>query len=283
MSPMPDALEAAIAAAREALARSPRGDLPRCHREAIWIALGGPHGDSRKRRTALGRAAVEEVLPVWESSWSGDRTPHDLLALADAVIEGKTGRQEGLARRDAAFDALDDLSNRTRNTLPIGVGYAAAQTLATALGAGALNPSEVHPGRDDADVEPEEHDPSYFAALVQAGGPPGIPPPAWNAAAPSGSGGSRRRYQGPPTPDSPALPGTLHEGAGVAPAWRPGEGGRPETLCGRRLSSLRQPVVAWCWLSARTGRFVRSSVPSHRGLRLGSPSRAPGSMSWSTT
>jgi Immunity protein Imm5 len=114
-------------------------------------------------------------LPMWESSWPGDRTPHDLLALADAVIEGKTNRKEGARRRNRGFDALDDLSNRSRNKIPVGVGYAAAQTVATALGYDALNPSEVHPDLDDDGVQPEEHDSSYFAALVRAGGPPWDP------------------------------------------------------------------------------------------------------------
>jgi hypothetical protein len=175
MTATPEKLEAALDAAREALARSPRGDLPRSQREAIWIALGSPDGEGRKRRTALGRAAIEEVLPAWEGSWPGDRTPQELLALADAVIEGKTDRNQGLARRDAAFDAMDDRSNRSRNQLPVGVGYGAAQTLATALGYQSLNPTEVHPDMDDGDVEPEEHDPSYFAAAVRAGGPPWDP------------------------------------------------------------------------------------------------------------
>jgi len=175
MSPMSQTLEAAIHEAGAALAASPRGDLPRSHREAIWIALGHPDGDGRRRRTRLGRFAVEEVLPVWESSWPGDRTPHRLLALADAVLEGKTGREEGVRLRNQSFDAVDDLSNRSRDKIPVGVGYAAAQTVSTALGDEALNPKEVHPDLDDDDVEPEEHDPSYFAAAVRAGGPPWDP------------------------------------------------------------------------------------------------------------
>lgn len=173
--PLPEVLEAALRQAHEVLARDPRGDLPRGHREAIWAALGARDEGGRRRRAILGIEAVGQVLPEWERVWPRDRMPHQLLAQAAAVLDGSADRARALDDLNRAFTALDNLVISSREKIPAGVGYGAARALATALDDEVFDPSTVRLERTDADVDPYEHDPGYLAAVVRAGGPPWDP------------------------------------------------------------------------------------------------------------
>jgi hypothetical protein len=183
--PLPQELTNAIGRAREALQHDEQSDLNLGYRHLIWSALGPRDAEGRHRRARLAMLAARRVLPIWERFWPHDRSPHEALALAEKVLRGEPDAQAVRQQRDLAFAKMDSLSDHSANKIPVSAGYSAVQALSAALWDESFDPHKIDLNLTDDDVQPEEHDASYFAALASSNGPP------WD---PNSSAGKRRQF-----------------------------------------------------------------------------------------
>jgi hypothetical protein len=172
---IPRELSDAIATARAALLRDPRGHLERGRREAVWAALGPKDDEGRARRTRVAEKSARRVLGIWKQHWPRDHVPERMLALADEVLGGSADRRSALRERDAAFTAMDSLSASTPAKAAVMSGLSAVQALTAAIRDEVFDPARTGVATKDEDVDPEDHDASYLAALAFAGGPPWDP------------------------------------------------------------------------------------------------------------
>ena len=95
---------------RAQLENDPDGHIPRGRREAIWAALG-PRDErsAHARRARLAAQAARRVLSLWEEERPGDHLPHDVLALADAALDGSPDREHAVALAGALWGEVDNL------------------------------------------------------------------------------------------------------------------------------------------------------------------------------
>jgi hypothetical protein len=170
-SDLPSDLSAALAAAWTALEAHPRGELPLPYRRAIWEALGPPHGDGYRRRVALSQLAVRHVLPLWDAEHPDDDGPHRMLALADRLVRGEADPQAARREQDAFAVEVQDLDDE--DLRPGYVGDAAVDTVSTARID--YGPEDFEPDRLDEQLDADQWDASYYAALASAGKGPREP------------------------------------------------------------------------------------------------------------
>ncbi|GMU61965.1 MAG: hypothetical protein AMXMBFR34_37280 [Myxococcaceae bacterium] len=171
-------LRRALVEAEQALAGDARGHLGLGHRQAVWAALG-----SRQARARLAVLAARHVLPHWERVRPGDRLPHRLLELAEAVLRGEVEGAALAAERNQAVTDLDDASTLSTDKMSVAAGYAAHHALTAAIRDEAFDPAHLDPGARDEVVEPGDHDSGFLASIAAAAGAP------WH----EGSSAERRR------------------------------------------------------------------------------------------
>jgi hypothetical protein len=159
--------------ARAVLAERDDGELPLPERRAIRERLGpfqpvdataAPAG--LRRRVRLGELAARRVLPFWYAERPGDAEPERLLELAGAVLEREADPEE--ARREA-HRFLD----RMQRMEDLGDAGATAAEAARKVVFTALSGDVSDTGDEDSEeeIEPDDWDPTFVAALAAAGYP----------------------------------------------------------------------------------------------------------------
>ena len=171
---LPAELQHALEAARSTLETHPRGELPRTSRMRVLAALGPrsrspeghPSGIGYRRRLAADEACVRRVLPLWDSAHPDDDGPRRMLALADEVARGAVDPAEGQRLMDQFSAQVEALDPDAEGFVPGYVGDAAVQTVSTALSDYDLDPTDE---RLDEDLDPDELDAPFYAAVAVTG------------------------------------------------------------------------------------------------------------------
>jgi len=145
--------------------------LGRRHR--LWSAYGpwrpvdeGPLLAGSARRYALQRAGVVRALPIWEAARPDDRRPQEMIAMADAIQDGRLGVSEPNEMAADFNQALGDLyGDGAIRYAPSAAGIAAGMLPYVA----AATDFEQLEGRDGEDVldgewGPDELPADFFAA-----------------------------------------------------------------------------------------------------------------------
>lgn len=183
----PADLRQALQEAEEALDASETGDLSLPHRRRVWAALGegteGYGSPGHRRRTTLDLITVEHVKPIWEVTYPSDPSVDDVLDGARQVLEG---RQSAQWAHDLKGRAWTEFINRmgADHEFPAGhVGTAACAALFTA--AQDKTYADLPPDTDDYDLDVDEWDTSFMAAMAAAGD---------EEADPAGSKGRTREF-----------------------------------------------------------------------------------------
>jgi hypothetical protein len=167
---MPKALEEALAKAKKILKENKEGRLPRQARIEIWRAMNEPEGQKvgQKRRAALALSLAEKVKHFWNDTFPGDYRVDDLLLTALNVLNGGEDDHEKL------YDEANDFSRRifdlmTDESRFVGTyaGHAAISALFVAMSDEAY---DYEPERDDYDLDAEDLDTSFQAAMAYGGG-----------------------------------------------------------------------------------------------------------------
>jgi Immunity protein Imm5 len=173
---LPADLEQRIADARGVLEQRDDGRLPlpqrRRVREAFgpWQPLDAPHAPpGLRRRVELARLAAERVLPVWYAEAESDHGPEQMLALAERRLNREISEAEA-----------DDLADRFR-VYADGLAYrkqisqralAAGEAARLVLAAVDLDDYAEHPpDAEDEDIDPDNWEAAYVAAIAAAGYP----------------------------------------------------------------------------------------------------------------
>ncbi|MGH9277703.1 MAG: Imm5 family immunity protein [Acidimicrobiales bacterium] len=173
---LPAELREALAVARRVLAESPTGELPLSVRRAIWDALGEapmPGSAGHRRRAALDLLAAERVKPVWESAYPTDPTVDEVLDASRQVAQGERPAPwaDDIANR-AEVHVLD-LTSADRQFNAGSAGDAAVAALYAA--AHDRDHDDLPADADDYDLDSEDWDAGFLAALALAGGEVGDP------------------------------------------------------------------------------------------------------------
>jgi hypothetical protein len=170
---LPPDLEERLEHARAVLAEREDGELPLAERRAIRERLGpfepvdapsAPAG--LRRRVRLGELAARRVLPFWYADRPGDDEPERLLELAGAVVEREADPEE--ARREAhrfldRMQSMEDLGDTGATA-----AEAARKVVFTALSGDAGDRTDED---SEEEMEPDDWDPTFVAALAAAGYP----------------------------------------------------------------------------------------------------------------
>jgi|SRR5579871_1340328 len=170
---LPKPLQNSIENGLHYLKNDPDGELNLGRREAIWKLFGPTAQDARvtvghKRRFRLAELTLNHVLPIWTKAFPDDDTPQRALKEAKHWIEHRPSNEHVEKQTGSYWDHLDELANQT-NDMAVGVGYAAAQLLETALDDEPFDP-------EDLDIEATDHkefamnDTTFFAAAAYADG-----------------------------------------------------------------------------------------------------------------
>lgn len=176
--PLPSSLEKIIEDALIAIQHQPAHDLNLGYRQAIWAALGP--GEKRadvkdttghNRRTTLAVHTARHVLSVWERVWPQDDTPRRLLYEAEQVRDGVLEPARAREHATAFWTWLDDALAEYEDHLPaIYAGSSAVLALRVAIRDEHFDPDDIDYARTDADLEPYDSDPAFFAAAAYANG-----------------------------------------------------------------------------------------------------------------
>jgi hypothetical protein len=145
-------------------------------RRKLWCSFDGIDADSRaacghKRRIKLSVLTVEKVLPIWESAFPQDLTPHYALTLMDKLMVGAITSSAAEKERDDLESHYDSLDYHEEMKNAVMVGYAAKAALTGALWDGLFGCEDVNEELKDIDVDAYEDDPSLPASLAYCGGP----------------------------------------------------------------------------------------------------------------
>lgn len=175
---IPYFLRVLIRDACRAVDSHPQHDLALGYRHAIYAKMGPrlgttPDNTGHKRRTMLALFTVQHVLPLWEKARPDDDTPRNLLAKVEQILAGMYQSTEEEFGRFWSY--MDGVAAETQGLPPVGVGYAAASALYTAVADEEFDPSAIDYNLTDEDVDPYEHDTVFAAAGDYAGGPTWVP------------------------------------------------------------------------------------------------------------
>jgi hypothetical protein len=165
--------------AKSAVDAHPLHDLSLGHRRLIWSILGPrtdpsvtPHvSDGYKRRVTLAIATMRKVLPRWEASFPDDRSPHQALQMAENLFASKCSRDDAYsmwASLDYHYD--DCMCKQIEPWYVFGVGYGCVQALKTVIMDEHFYDNNFDLNLNDGDVDSDELDSSYHAALAWAEG-----------------------------------------------------------------------------------------------------------------
>jgi hypothetical protein len=167
-SDLPPDLSAALERAWAALEQHPLGELILPLRRAIWLAFGP---DGHRRRVALSQLAVRRVLPLWDAVHPGNDGPERMLALADRVLTGAVDSE--VARREQDAFEVEVQGFEDDDLRPGYVGDAAVHTVS--LARVDVGPDDFEPDVLDEQLDYDQWDASYYAALAAAGKGPSEP------------------------------------------------------------------------------------------------------------
>lgn len=170
-------LRQALEDAERGLAGAPGGQLPLRLRRAIWKALGDdgptPGSSGHRRRATLDLLAAEQVKPVWEQAYPSDPAVDEVLDAARQVLAGERSVQsaDDFGGR-AQVQFLDRMSKDEQYAAGC-VGYAACAALFTA--AHDRSYEDLPADADDYDLDSDDWDAGFEAALAYSGGEVGDP------------------------------------------------------------------------------------------------------------
>jgi hypothetical protein len=112
----------------------------------------------------------EKVLSCWNRSFPNDPSPYVWLNSAKQIMQGKQARNEGEIMRDQADNYCGELVCKYQELQnDIAVGYATLQVVRIALWDN-LYPKEVDQEVTDGDLDPDDLDYAYCAAVAWASG-----------------------------------------------------------------------------------------------------------------
>ena len=179
MSPeLPADRRGVLRQAEEALDASEHGELPLAHRRRIWEALGqapeGGHGSpGHRRRTILDLITVEHVKPLWDRTYPSDGTVEELIDAARQVLDDRHPPEWADELQSRRWVEITDRMGEDHQLVAGYVGTAACCALSTA--AHDKSYADLPPDTDDYDVDSEDWDASFLAAMAAAGGEVGDP------------------------------------------------------------------------------------------------------------
>jgi hypothetical protein len=179
-----DGVQKQIRTAQAALEADPRGHLPRPQRVALLRALGpyesggaDPPTAGHRARGRVAVGCVRAVLPAWAELFPADDMPEQGLAAAEARLRGAIDVPAAVRVRHRVMEHADvveaELWDRTHDStdMRVLVCKAAHQAVCVALWDEWLGGEEGFPvDADDDQLEPEDLETAYLAAVVAANG-----------------------------------------------------------------------------------------------------------------
>ena len=152
----------------------PRHDLRVGFRCRLLLAFDDPPRNrhiGRRARAHLAALSIRKVLPLWESTFPSDRLPHEALELAEKVLADTEPAPAAKRFIGKSWTHCDELVYRFAEKQPaIMVGYGAVKMVNEALTPD-FDCSQIREEMADLDVDPYEHDSSFFASVAYCGGP----------------------------------------------------------------------------------------------------------------
>ena len=125
----------------------------------------------RRQRVKLTELEVRKVLPIWESHFATDQTPHRALQLANGLLAGTAVPEKAEKDMGAMWSHCDDLSwKHPEKQNVVMVGYGAIQVVREALSKMHLGCDSVNAQSTDRDIDPYDHDSAFCAAIAYSGG-----------------------------------------------------------------------------------------------------------------
>jgi hypothetical protein len=156
----------------------PNHDLKLGFRCRLLSGFDEPGGSERghtgrRKRVRLATLAVEKVLPLWGSIFPADQMPHHALEISAQLIAQTVPSTTAVKETGRMWTHCDDLmwKHEDKQTV-IMVGYGAIQVVREALSETKYGCAQVNDATSDLDVDPYEHDSSFFAASAYSGGAP---------------------------------------------------------------------------------------------------------------
>ena len=169
-------LQSLIEAGMSLVLNDPHHDLRLGFRCAVWSSLnencdGTRRGDGHKRRVKLAALSIEKVIPLWESRFPADRTPRQCLELAQNLIVGDVTSATAERESNRLWTHCDDLLwKHEEKQSYVMVGYGAIQVIRGALSDEHFACEKWNDSTTDSDVDPYDHDSTFFAAVAYSGG-----------------------------------------------------------------------------------------------------------------
>ena len=174
---LPADLRRVLGQAEEALDASEPGELPLPERRRIWDELGqGPEdrgSPGHRRRTILDLIAVEHVKPLWDRAYPSDGTVQELLDAARQVLDGRQPAEWADELHSRRWVEITDRMGEDHQFVAGYVGTAACCALSTA--AHDKSYANLPADTDDYEIDSEDWDTSFLAAMAAAGGEVGDP------------------------------------------------------------------------------------------------------------
>jgi hypothetical protein len=124
------------------------------------------------KRVKLAIMTVQKVLPLWESSFGTDRTPHLALELAKKVVANEVTALVAETEMGKLWTYFDNLSckHESKQTV-IMIGYGAVQTVREALSKKHFGCERMDDACSDLDIDPYDHDSAFCATVAYCHGP----------------------------------------------------------------------------------------------------------------
>src|ERR1019366_29473 len=168
-------LTQALELAGVALKANDNGELALPLRKRLWSAMGPREADGARailgpglqRRTTLAILTVRHVLPIWETAFPTNHKPEWMLAVAQEYLDQLTDFQTVRGLNNLFWSELDCLGS-----VAVAVGYAAAQSVTTALSDERFDPAALDTVVSDQDLDPYQWDASFYASVAYAGSAP---------------------------------------------------------------------------------------------------------------
>jgi hypothetical protein len=169
------ALQAMIEKGLLLVQEEPQHDLRvgfRCRIISAFDAVDGREA-RRAKRVKLATLAVEKVLPLWELILPKDRTPYEASMLARDLLSEAVSAAAANKQVGQWWTHSDDLTwKHEEQQSVVMVGYAAIQAVREALSDTHFGCDRVNDESTDLDIDPYDHDSSFFAAAAYSGGAP---------------------------------------------------------------------------------------------------------------
>lgn len=146
-------------------------DLPAGYRQLVYRAFGEKTPQAHTKlaqghhcRATLAILSARAVLPLWEHTHPRDERPHRILQAAEQVVQGKSIDMHTI--HPLCFSTFD------ASTRADDVGLAATWALSAATHDSDLMPELAHQNINDSQLDVNQRDTAFFAAIAFADGPP---------------------------------------------------------------------------------------------------------------